>query len=52
MIFCALALFVAAVDAAVGIEVDAVLVVDELTAVVAMKYFLNSIVLSDRWLET
>jgi hypothetical protein len=44
MIFWALALFVAAIEPAVGAGVDAALVVDELTAVVAIGNFLNSIV--------
>lgn len=47
MIFCALALLVAVIDAAV----DDALVVDELT-VVAMGYFLDSIDVSDQLTKT
>lgn len=58
MIFCALALFAAAIEAAVEVLVlaaetlDAALEVEELTAVVAMTYFLNSVGESDQLIET
>ena len=47
--FCALALLAAAIDAA---ELDSALDVDELTAVVAISYFLDSLVNSDRTKQT
>ena len=49
MSFCALALLAAATDAA---ELARALDVDELNAVVAMAYFLNSIDVSDECLLT